>query len=176
VNRVGKRDVRTKKNYSIVAHFSVEAVSPHPWCWEKNDQPSSKPGDRTNALKHAYTVGWIALSGFFAVVMGAFGAHGISAPVPKAWITLGSQQHMAHTLALLACVWLHTQGLKQARLSMLFFAFGIFFFSGALYAMALGAPRAIAMAAPLGGLCLLVGWLTLARAAFSAKDVDDGTH
>ena len=129
-----------------------------------------------NVLKHAYTVGWIALSGFFAVVMGAFGAHGISAPVAKAWMVLGSQQHMAHTLALLACVWLETQGLKQARLSMLFFAIGIFFFSGALYAMALGAPRAIAMAAPLGGLCLLVGWLILARAAFSAKDVDDGTH
>jgi uncharacterized membrane protein YgdD (TMEM256/DUF423 family) len=129
-----------------------------------------------NIVKHAYTVGWIAVSGFFAVVMGAFGAHGISAPAAKAWIILGSQQHMAHTLALLACVWLQTQGLKEARLSMLFFAFGIFFFSGALYALALGVPRGIAIAAPLGGLCLLLGWLNLARAAFSVKEVHDDPH
>ncbi|GIU68078.1 DUF423 domain-containing protein [Candidatus Phycosocius spiralis] len=127
-------------------------------------------------MKNAYTLGWIALSGFFAVVMGAFGAHGISAPVPKAWISLGSQQHMAHTLALFACVWLHTKGLKDARLSMLFFALGISLFSGALYAMALGAPRGIAMAAPLGGLCFLIGWLNLARAAFSAKEAHADPH
>jgi uncharacterized membrane protein YgdD (TMEM256/DUF423 family) len=133
-------------------------------------------GVRMNIVKHAYTVGWIAVSGFFAVVMGAFGAHGISAPAAKAWIILGSQQHMAHTLALLACVWLQTQGLKEARLSMLFFAFGIFFFSGALYALALGVPRGIAIAAPLGGLCLLLGWLNLARAAFSVKEVHDDPH
>jgi uncharacterized membrane protein YgdD (TMEM256/DUF423 family) len=80
---------------------------------------------------------------------------------------------MAHTLALFACVWLQTQGYPKARLAVPLFSIGIALFAGSLYALALGAPRLVAMAAPLGGLSLLGGWLLLAWACFSRKDQND---
>jgi len=121
-------------------------------------------------MKQAHLLGLICLSGFVAVAIGAFGAHGLSSPQAKAWVVTGSSQHMAHTLALFACVWLQTQGYTKARFAAPFFSFGIVLFAGSLYALALGAPRAVAMAAPLGGLCLLAGWLLLAWACFSRKE------
>jgi uncharacterized membrane protein YgdD (TMEM256/DUF423 family) len=115
-------------------------------------------------------LGLICLSGFVAVGIGAFGAHGLTSPQAKAWVVTGSSQHIAHTLALFACVWLQTQGYTKARFAVPLFSFGIVLFAGSLYALALGAPRAVAMAAPLGGLCLLAGWLLLAWACFSRKE------
>ncbi len=124
-------------------------------------------------MKQNQLLGLICLSGFVAVAIGAFGAHGLTSPQAKAWVETGSDQHMAHTLALFACVWLQTQGYPKARFAVPFFSFGIVLFAGSLYALALAAPRAVAMAAPLGGLCLLAGWLLLAWACFSRKEHTD---
>jgi uncharacterized membrane protein YgdD (TMEM256/DUF423 family) len=46
------------------------------------------------------------------------------------------------------------------------FALGIVAFCGSLYALALGAPRVLGAITPLGGACLIAGWIGLA-AAFS---------
>lgn len=121
-------------------------------------------------MKQQHLLGLICLSGFLAVAIGAFGAHGITSPQAKAWVETGASQHMAHSLALFACVWLQSQGFSKARLAVPLFGLGILLFAGSLYALALGAPRAIAMAAPLGGLGFLGGWLVLAWACFSRKD------
>lgn len=121
-------------------------------------------------MKQHHLLGLICLSGFVAVAIGAFGAHGLTSPQAKASVVTGSSQHMAHTLALFACVWLQTQGYTKARLAVPLFSIGIALFAGSLYALALGAPRLVAMAAPLGGLSLLGGWLLLAWACFSRKD------
>lgn len=121
-------------------------------------------------MKQQHLLGLICLSGFVAVAIGAFGAHGITSPQAKAWVETGSSQHMAHSLALFACVWLQTQGFSKARFAVPLFGLGILLFAGSLYALAFGAPRAVAMAAPLGGLCFLSGWLVLAWACFSRKD------
>ena len=121
-------------------------------------------------MKQQHLLGLICLSGFVAVAIGAFGAHGITSPQAKAWVETGSSQHMAHSLALFACVWLQTQGFGKARFAVPLFGLGILLFAGSLYALAFGAPRAVAMAAPLGGLCFLSGWLVLAWACFSRKD------
>jgi len=124
-------------------------------------------------MKQNQLLGLICLSGFVAVAIGAFGAHGLTSPQAKAWVVTGSSQHMAHTLALFVCVWLGTKGHTKARFALPLFSFGIALFAGSLYALALGAPRAVAMAAPLGGLCLLAGWLLLAWACFSRKEYTD---
>lgn len=102
------------------------------------------------------------LSAFIAVGVGAFGAHGITDDRAKAWIETGSQQHMAHALAILVCAFVRTQGGQKAVVSAWLFLAGTVLFSGSLYALALGAPRSFAMAAPFGGLCFLTGWLILA--------------
>ncbi|MFN9148002.1 MAG: DUF423 domain-containing protein, partial [Hyphomonadaceae bacterium] len=53
-------------------------------------------------MKQQHLLGLICLSGFVAVAIGAFGAHGITSPQAKAWVETGSSQHMAHSLALFA--------------------------------------------------------------------------
>ena len=121
-------------------------------------------------MKQQTLLGLICLSGFVAVAIGAFAAPGLSTVQAKAWVVTGSSQHMAHTFALLACVWLQAQGYHRARLAVPLFSLGILLFAGSLYALALGAPRGVAMAAPVGGLSLLCGWLWLAWACFSRKD------
>jgi uncharacterized membrane protein YgdD (TMEM256/DUF423 family) len=45
---------------------------------------------------------------------------------------------------------------------------GIALFSGSLYALALGAPRALGALTPLGGISLILGWLALVVAMLRA--------
>jgi uncharacterized membrane protein YgdD (TMEM256/DUF423 family) len=52
----------------------------------------------------------------------------------------------------------------QLRWAAILIVAGIVLFSGSLYAASLGAPRAIHMLPPIGGLCLIVGWVVFAVA------------
>ncbi len=75
------------------------------------------------------------------------------------------QYHFWHALALLATPQLAGAWGKTA--GWLFIA-GVLVFSGSLYALALGAPRALGMVTPLGGVALILGWLAFAVAAIRA--------
>lgn len=118
-----------------------------------------------------------AISGFFAVVIGAFAAHGLKqilAPESIDVVKTGVQYQMYHTLALLlVALWLShkpdARGLKAGGLA---FILGSLLFSGSLYALALGAPRWLGPVTPLGGLCFLIGWLLLLVAAWRSKPAD----
>ena len=48
-------------------------------------------------------------------------------------------------------------------------AAGIVFFSGSLYALALGAPRVLGAITPFGGLLFILGWLAFAWSIISAR-------
>jgi uncharacterized membrane protein YgdD (TMEM256/DUF423 family) len=111
-----------------------------------------------------------ALSGFVAVAIGAFGAHGVGDPQAKAWIVTGSQQHMAHTLAIFVALWVVDKGGAFARFAVPLFFAGIILFAGSLYALAFGAPRGVAMLAPIGGLSFMTGWGLVAIAGFRLHD------
>lgn len=118
-----------------------------------------------------------AVSGFFAVIVGAFAAHGLKqilAPEMIDVVKTGVQYQMYHALALLlTALWLShkpdTSGLKAVGLA---FILGTLLFSGSLYALALGAPRWLGPVTPLGGLCFLLGWLFLLGAAWRIKPAD----
>lgn len=118
-----------------------------------------------------------AVSGFFAVVIGAFAAHGLKKMLTPEMIEVvktGVQYQMYHALALLLIgLWIShkpaTPGLKAGGLA---FILGILLFSGSLYALALGAPRWLGPITPLGGFCFLIGWLSLLGAAWSSKSAD----
>lgn len=99
-----------------------------------------------------------SISALFAVAIGAFGAHGASGEQAKAWIETGSSQHMVHSLAIFVCAFVKSLGGKIAAKAITLFLIGIVLFSGSLYALALGAPKIIAMAAPIGGLSFMAGW------------------
>ncbi len=118
-----------------------------------------------------------AVSGFFAVVIGAFAAHGLKqtlAPEAIEVVKTGVQYQMYHALALLlVALWLNHKpavpGLKAGGLA---FILGSLLFSGSLYALALGAPRWLGPVTPLGGLCFLIGWLLLLIAAWRTTSTD----
>lgn len=118
-----------------------------------------------------------AISGFLAVVIGAFAAHGLKQILTADSIEIvktGVSYQMYHALALmLIALWIShkpaTPGLKAGGLA---FILGSLLFSGSLYALALDAPRWIGPVTPLGGLCFLFGWLFLMTAAWRTKSAD----
>jgi uncharacterized membrane protein YgdD (TMEM256/DUF423 family) len=108
-----------------------------------------------------------AVSGFIAVSMGAFAAHGIDDPQAKDWIRTAASYQFMHALATFACATFMQFGAKRARFAPAFFLLGTLFFSGSLYAMALGAPRLMGAVTPIGGVLFLIGWAVLVWAAAS---------
>ena len=110
-----------------------------------------------------WTVG--ALYGALAVLLGAFGAHGLEAMAPDPellvhWKTAAAY-HLAHALALLA-VAAHP---RNPRIAGWLFAVGTAVFSGSLYALVATGVTKLGMITPIGGLALIAGWLALAVAS-----------
>jgi len=135
-----------------------------------------------------------SLSGFAAVALGAFGAHGLAdtgyledryaemelKEVVGMQMTAGYKYyldfqtsvryHMWHTLALFGIgVWKRQIDSKSLSVAAWMFTSGITLFSGALYVLVLGGPRFFGIpwgaVAPLGGTALLIGWLATLIAA-----------
>jgi uncharacterized membrane protein YgdD (TMEM256/DUF423 family) len=107
-----------------------------------------------------------AIFGLLGVAAGAFGAHAVDGVQAKAWMDTGSKFQLAHVMATLACVSFANWGAPVAMRGAPFFLSGIILFSGSLYALALGAPKMVAMAAPLGGFSFMIGWAILALAGW----------
>ena len=107
----------------------------------------------------------MALGSFTAalgVLLGAFGAHALSAlPATNlAWWNTGT-----HYLFIGAIGMMVSGIFERTRLTILcpstVLALGVLLFSGSLYAMTLGAPRWLGMITPLGGISLAAGFLWL---------------
>ena len=102
------------------------------------------------------------VTGALAVLLGAFGAHGLKQSVHdphllEVWDT-GARYHLAHALAL-GLVAAHPRRPVVAGVA---FGLGILLFSGSLYAMTLTGARALGAITPLGGLAFITGWGALA--------------
>jgi uncharacterized membrane protein YgdD (TMEM256/DUF423 family) len=113
------------------------------------------------------------LYGALAVILGAFGAHGLrgsleglaDGPRRLEWWQTGAHYHLVHATALAFTAWLATQGAGSwPRVAGYLFAGGVTVFSGTLYAMALGGPRVLGAVTPIGGLLLIAGWLCVLAA------------
>lgn len=115
-----------------------------------------------------------ALLGGLAVVIGAFGAHGLKGRVAPEMLEVfetGVRYHFYHALGIVLVGLLATTTLvTQGRLQVAFVAFvaGIAIFSGSLYALVLTDTRWLGAITPIGGLAFIVGWLMLAWAAWAA--------
>jgi uncharacterized membrane protein YgdD (TMEM256/DUF423 family) len=103
------------------------------------------------------------VAGFVAVALAAFGAHGLPHNLPAlqrhAFETAG-QLHLAHAL-LLSLIALAPAS-RMRNWSFAFVFAGILLFAGSLYIYALTGARMVTIAAPVGGLSLMAGWLLLA--------------
>lgn len=101
--------------------------------------------------------------GLLGVAAGAFGAHALRDTVPardlEIWQT-GAHYQQVHAVVLVT-LGLWPRAGAAHRWAALLLVLGIVIFSGTLYAMVLGGPRVLGAITPLGGLCLMGGWLAI---------------
>jgi len=116
---------------------------------------------------------WVSLGAFFAmtaVILGAFGAHGLKGifnAQQMAWYNTAFEYHVIHASALIITGLLTLVAPTHARLlgwAAMGFLLGILVFSGSLYALAFTQIRILGAITPFGGVAFIVGWglLTLA--------------
>ena len=105
---------------------------------------------------------WIIIStvsGFTAVAIGAFGAHGLkeklSADMLEVYKT-GVLYQFIHTIVLLI---LSLTSFIKTNIASVFFLLGIILFSFSLYIYSTSGITFFAMITPIGGVCFLIGWL-----------------
>jgi uncharacterized membrane protein YgdD (TMEM256/DUF423 family) len=111
------------------------------------------------------------LLGLLGVAAGAFGAHGLRERVDarslEIWQTGAHYQQVHSVLLLVVAVWALHVGQRGGPtalhgVAMTLLVAGMLVFSGTLYGLTLGGPRVLGAITPLGGLCLLGGWATIA--------------
>ena len=108
--------------------------------------------------------------GFFGVVLGAFGAHGLEEQLGANdqldnWRT-ATLYLFVHTLAILNLSGFGAAaGLRGLGRIAWFWVAGVVLFSGSLYILAVTNISKLGMVTPFGGLCFIIGWLLLAISA-----------
>jgi uncharacterized membrane protein YgdD (TMEM256/DUF423 family) len=114
----------------------------------------------------AVNLGLVAgLLGAIGVAAGAFGAHALRERLDAASLATfetGARYHLLHAVAaVVAALRASAAGGASARRAGWLFVAGTLVFSGSLYGLALGGPRWLGAATPLGGLAFISGWLAL---------------
>lgn len=110
-----------------------------------------------------------AVSGFTAVAIGAFGAHGLREKLSEQMLDVyktGVLYQLIHTVVLFA---LSLNTIIKAKLPSMFFLLGIILFSFSLYIYSVTGIRTFAMITPVGGFCFLIGWLLIIYEALKLK-------
>jgi uncharacterized membrane protein YgdD (TMEM256/DUF423 family) len=105
-----------------------------------------------------------ACAGALGVALGAFGAHALRDRLPPellaTWQT-GVLYHLLHSVALLALALFASATGRSVSLPALLWSAGILLFSGSLYLLAGAGQRWAGPVTPIGGLCLIAGWIAL---------------
>ena len=119
-----------------------------------------------------------SLFGIMAVILGAFGSHGLKDRVApdelKTWETAVNYQFY-HVFALLFLSTFSRFKSRLINISSWCFAFGIILFSGSLYILAaknilhINQTSFIGPITPVGGLLFIIGWICLLLATIKNK-------
>ncbi|MCU0345070.1 MAG: DUF423 domain-containing protein [Ignavibacterium sp.] len=112
-----------------------------------------------------------AVSGFTAVAIGAFGAHGLREKLSEQMLDVyktGVLYQLVHSVVLLV---LSLNTLIKAKLPSIFILLGIILFSFSLYTYSTSGIRFFAMITPVGGFCFLIGWLLIIYEALRLKQM-----
>jgi uncharacterized membrane protein YgdD (TMEM256/DUF423 family) len=113
-----------------------------------------------------------------AVMLGAFGAHGLKQLVTPDRLQVfetGVRYHFYHSIALILAGILYSQFRhKSLLLASVFFVIGILLFSGSLYAIVytgiLGTSIGpLGILTPIGGVFFILGWIWLAMGVAKSK-------
>ncbi len=125
---------------------------------------------------------WAAVFGLIAVALGAFGAHALKERLSAHELSVyetAVRYQFYHVFALIGCDVVQLLGrdvsgtsspgaATATQLAGWCFAIGIIVFSGSLYALVASGIRKFGAVTPLGGVTLMVGWASLAWAAWSS--------
>jgi Uncharacterized small membrane protein len=117
-----------------------------------------------------------ALLMLLGVILGAFGAHALQqvlSPRQLASYQTGVLYQQVHALGLVLVgilAGVTPRSPWSGRAAVLFGA-GIVLFSGSIYAMAAGAPRALGMVTPVGGVSFMLGWASVALHALRRPSI-----
>lgn len=117
-------------------------------------------------------LGWVSLGTGLAgmsVMLGAFGAHSLKARLTEkklATFHTATDYLGYHALGLIAIgliIYMIDSGTAQKlKRSAIWICIGILFFCGSLYGLVFDGPRFLGPITPLGGLCFMIGWFTVA--------------
>lgn len=108
-----------------------------------------------------------ALLGAFAVLLGAFGSHGLKETLPPEALesfNIGVRYHAYYVLLLFILNIYNGFSPQQKRVLSIIFFLGILFFSGSIYLIQLTpiTAKSIWFITPLGGVLFVAGWLLMA--------------
>lgn len=111
-----------------------------------------------------------AFSGALAIMLGAFGAHGLKESISAEMLVIfetGVKYHFYHTLALLGLLAMSRENVlpKPLPAICLTWLIGIIIFSGSLYVLSISGIRWLGAITPIGGVAMIIGWLWLALSA-----------
>jgi uncharacterized membrane protein YgdD (TMEM256/DUF423 family) len=105
-----------------------------------------------------------------ATACGAFGAHALKGQLAPErlllWETAVRYQFFQALGLLGVGLVLRSIDAGVLRAAAALLVIGVLLFSGSLYALALGAPRALGALTPVGGLAWIIGWLLFAYGAW----------
>lgn len=108
-----------------------------------------------------------------AVILGAFGAHGLEDILIENGrldtYQTATQYHMYHSLGMILLGAIG-QGFVKVKVAPIFWlwAIGLLFFSGSLYTLAISNITVLGAVAPIGGLAFILGWALLAWKALKS--------
>lgn len=117
---------------------------------------------------------WLAVGAVLAalgVAMGAFGAHALKAHLTaerlEVWKT-ATHYHLIHAVSVALIGASVAASVPGVETSLKLLTAGLVIFAGTLYLLCLTGLGWLGAITPIGGLLLIAGWLTLARAAWAA--------
>ena len=115
-----------------------------------------------------------SLNAMLAVILGAFGAHGLKGRLTEDLLAVyqtGVQYHFYHALGmiLIGIIAWQIPGSVWLKWSTWLMLTGIILFSGSLYLLALTNVRWLGMITPIGGVAFIASWLLLAVAVYHSK-------
>ena len=118
-----------------------------------------------------------AMSGMIAVVLGAFGAHGLKevlSPEKLNSFSTGVRYQMMHSLLLILVGSISLISAKAKKTTALFLVIGMIAFSGSIYLLTLGwiPSKYFWFVTPLGGLFLILAWCVLLFSLVKSKVAD----
>lgn len=120
-----------------------------------------------------------ALLAGFAVLLGAFGAHGLQDILLESELQTyqtATEYLMYHALALIgvAAMWRQTPAKKDMGLAAVMMLLGVLLFAGSLYLLLLTNIFWLVWITPIGGLLLIVSWLLVAWHGLKMYERSDG--